>query len=272
MKKTNKIMAVIGGVAVFAGASASAQTLIDQWNFNETSGTTAANTVGGGASASLMGGATFNGSGGVALNGTTGTGISLGSGLLNGLTSVTFEGWFSYTGAANNPLFSFNNNNIWSGTYLRFNLNGHSGNDYIEPISGWGGHVLNGTPLANNTLNHIAVIYDPSASYEAIYVNGSLATSYSGAPADVPALSNYAGFNGSIGLSPWISANGYTPDDPYLNGTIDQFSIYNGALSGSQIAADFAAGPAPVPEPGTCAMLAGGIGMLLAGFRLRKNK
>lgn len=265
MKPMKSMLHPLAGLAIAAAtvASAHAATLTNQWNFNETSGTTAANTVGGGVSATLMGGATFDGSGGATLNGTNGTYISLGGGLLSGLSSVTFEGWFSDNGANNTHLFSFDNGTSGSGgTYLRFNAgdtgNGHSGNDFIESIVGWGGHVLNGTPLANNTLNHVAVIYDPANSYEAIYVNGSLTASYTGA---LSALSNYAAFNGTLGRSPW---NG----DAFLNGTINQFSIYNGALSGSEVAANFAAGPV-IPEPSS-ALLLTGAGLLL-GFRRNRR-
>lgn len=216
--------------------------LVHQWNFNENAGTSAANSVSGGPSATLMGGATFDGSGGVTLNGSSGTYISLGSGTLNGLTSVTFEGWVSDNGANNTHLFSFDDS-PW-GTYLRFNLgdsgNGHNGNSFIEPIVGWGGAVLNGTPVADNTLNHIVVIYDPANNYEAIYVNGALTASYTGT---LNALSNYATVAGRLGRSPWADYG-----DPFLNGTINQFSIYNGALTGTEIAALYAAGPI-VPDP-----------------------
>ncbi len=263
------IAMALAGVAAFAGihSSASAQTLINQWNFNETSGTTAANSVGGGASATLTGNATFNGSGGVTLNGTGGTFVNLGSGLLNGPTSLTFEAWFSDTGVNNTHLFSFDNGDGTGsgGTYLRYNVgdtgNGHNGNDFLESIVGWGGHTIEGTSLANNTLLHVAVVYDPSASYEALYVNGSLISSYSGSLSPV---SNYAASIGSLGRSPWA---GY--GDPYLNGTIDQFSIYSGALSGPQILADYQAGPVSVPEPSALAL--GMAGLTLIGVLRRKH-
>jgi hypothetical protein len=203
----------------------------------------------------------------VVLNGTGGTYVNLGSGLLNGPTSLTFEAWYSDTGVNNTHLFSFDNGDGTGsgGTYLRYNVgdtgNGHSGNDFLENIVGWGGHVMEGTSLANATLLHIAVVYDPSASYEAIYVNGSLTASYSGS---LSPLSNYAASIGSLGRSPWA---GY--GDPYLNGTIDQFSIYDGALSGSQILADYQAGPIAVPEPSAAAL--GMTGLTLIGFLRRRN-
>lgn len=260
-------LALLAGAAVLIGTQvpASAQTLLDQWNFNETSGTTAYNSVAGGANATLMGNAAFNGSGQVTLDGTSGTYVNLGSGLLNGQTSVTFEGWVNENGANNTQLYSFDNGDgVGSGgTYLRFNLgdtgNGNGGNDYAESYVGWyssvwDGTKLLGTPLAANTLNYIAVTYDPSANYEAIYVNGSLSVSFSGS---LPALSTFAALNGTLGKSPW---SGY--GDPFLTGTIDQFNIYGGELSPSQIAADFAAGPVAAPEPSALALCSGGLVVL----------
>lgn len=257
------IAALAAGIMAVSTA-AQAQSLIDQWNFNETSGTTAANTVGGGGSATLVGSASFNGSGGVTLNGTSGTYISLGSGLLNGLTSVTFEGWWSDTGVNNTHLFSFDSGVGTGGTYLRYNVgdtgNGHSGNSFVEN-TGTSIHVMEGTPLANDTLLHVAVVYDPSTSFEAIYINGSLSISYSGTLAPV---SDYAASSGALGRSPW-----WVYGDPYLNGTINQFSIYDGVLSDTQIADHFAAGPAAVPEPSTFALAGIGLAGLLI-FRRRR--
>jgi hypothetical protein len=265
-----KSLGILAGVAALAGApwSGTAQSLLDQWNFNETSGTTAANSVGGGASATLMGQAAFNGSGGVTLNGTSGTYISMGSGLLTGVTAVTFEGWFSFSVPNNNVhLFSLDNGAGTGGDYLRFNIydtgNGNGGTNYMEENGSPVNKLLGNQVLPQNQLLNIAVIYDPANNYEAIYLNGALESSYTGT---LPALTTVPENLFTLGKSPW-SAYG----DPGLNGTIDQFSIYNGALQGSQIASDFAAGPAPVPEPSSIALGAGGL-MLVGWLRRRSTR
>jgi hypothetical protein len=233
------VFVCLAGTTIVLSIGSARADLIHQWNFNESTGTTAANAVSGGPSATLQGQAAFNGTGGVTLNGTSGTYINLGNSLLSGLSSVTFAAWFSHTGVNNTHLFTFDNNNGTGsgGTFLRYNVgdtgNGHGGNDFIESVVNWGGHTEHGTGLAANTALHVAVVYDPASNSESIYVNGALTASYSGT---LPALSSYATFNGALGRSPWTS-------DPRLNGVIDQFGIYNSALTGEEIAALYAAGP-----------------------------
>jgi len=270
MKKSNpkKPFSLLAGAAILAGASltGSAQTLIDQWNFNETSGTTAANTVGGGASATLMAGASFNGSGGVTLNGSTdgsGNYIDLGN-ALSGLTSVTLECWFNYT-QVNNRAPLITGLGSQSNYYLRYSLydtSYQSPNAYVEANNAWGsgGNTLaqTGAP-AQNTLEQVAIVYDPTTSSEAIYVNGVLAASTSGS---LLSLNSIAGSDLTLGKSAFGS-------DPTLTGTINQFSIYSGDLSGAQIAADYASGPVIVPEPSTVALAMGGLTLL--GILRRRN-
>ena len=265
-----KSLSVLAGAAILAGVPlcGTAQ-LVDQWNFNETSGTTAANSVGSGPSAALMGNATFNGSGGVTLNGSSGTYVNLGTGLLSGMSSATFEGWFTYSVPNNNVhLFSFDDGSGTGsgGTYLRYNVydsgNNHGGTNFIESIQGWGGPILHGGQvLPQNQEIFVAAVYDPANNTESLYLNGQLSSTYSGALAP---LSAFASSIGSLGRSPWFAYG-----DPYLNGTIDQFSIYNGALSSSQISADFAAGPVTVPEPSSVALGIGGVALM--GVLRRRN-
>lgn len=274
-RTTTHLAAVAAGILI-AGVSAQAQTLIHQWNFNETSGTTATDSVGG-ANASLLGAATFNGSG-VTLNGTSGTYINLGGGLLSSLTSATFEGWFSYSVPNDNVhLFAFDdgtgqgtqNGGAWNGNYLRYNVyaSGNAGGlSYAEVpnkgnpynTGGAGDGKINGTTvLSQNSLHHVAFVYDSANGVESLYVDGMLESSVTGT---VAALNTIFNTRGTLGASPW-SAYG----DPYLTGNINEFSIYDGALSGSQIAANFAAGP--VPEPSSMAL--GIVGAALIGFYRR---
>lgn len=271
MKKSSIIRIATAMAAVAAVAelqpSATAQSLISQWTFNEGSGASAANSVGGGPNATLMGAAAFDGSGKAVLNGSSGTYISLGTGALSGLTSATFEGWFSYSVPNNNVhLFSFDDGSGTGsgGTYLRYNIydtgNGNGGTNFVEAIQGWAGSKVHGDQvIPQNQEVFVAVTYDPANSTTAIYFNGQLANSYSGS---IPALSAYDAFEGTLGRSPWVAYG-----DPNLVGAVDEFSIYDGALSDAQILAHFQAGPAAVPEPSVFALT----GFAILGW-LRRRK
>jgi regulation of enolase protein 1 (concanavalin A-like superfamily) len=215
--------------------------LIHRYSFNETSGTNATDSVGG-LTATLRGGASFDGAGKVVLNGTNSY-VNLGGGLLSGLTSATFEGWFSYAIPNNNVhLFSFDdgtgtgtqNGGAWNGNYIRYNINNgiatveipNKGNPYNTGNAG-DGKVAGATTLSQNTLHHVVFVYDSASGVESLYLDGVLDGTASGTVAPINSIFNT---RGTLGASPW-SAWG----DPYLKGAISEFRIYSGALSQSDI-------------------------------------
>ena len=86
----------------------------------------------------------------------------------------------------------------------------------------------------------------------AYYLDGSLVGS---SPVGANALAKLSNDHVYLGQSVF-------PGDPHFIGSINEFSICDSALSGSQIAADFTAGP--VPEPTTVALIGLGLGGLVA--------
>jgi Concanavalin A-like lectin/glucanases superfamily len=99
--------------------------------------------------------------------------------------------------------------------------------------------------LDGNTNMHVAVVFNPPAGYLAIYTNGVLMgknTSVTISMAGVQGIRNL------IGADNW--------PDPGLNGSVDEFRVWNGALSSQEIALSDAAGPNSIPAtvtngPGT---------------------
>lgn len=224
-----------------------AANLVSRYSFNETSGTNAYDSVGG-YTATLRGGTAFDGAGKVVLNGTNSY-IDLPPAQLSGLTAITIDAWFSFTVPNNNVgLFSLDGgvNSGGSGSYLRYNLfdntpaNNHGGTNFFEGIVSWSGNVLHGGSVlpTNNTQVHVTLVYDPVNGVKSIYLNGALSSTYSGSLA---ALSSYPQTAFALGRSPWGG-------DPYLKGSINEFRVYSGVLSDSEIATNDAAGPDTIPQ------------------------
>ena len=80
--------------------------------------------------------------------------------------------------------------------------------------------------LPANQWVHVAVVMQTQTV--TVYLNGTSACSTSGVPLAPYQLYPYAAAANYIGRSQW-------PSDPYLNGIIDDFRIYQGALSPLQI-------------------------------------
>ncbi len=81
---------------------------------------------------------------------------------------------------------------------------------------------------------HVVVTIDGAAQTAFLYINGvAVATE-----TDMTLRPASLGVTGNN----WLGRSQYT-GDPYLAGSIDQFRVYNYALSASQVSTDFAAGP-----------------------------
>jgi hypothetical protein len=209
--------------------------LLHRYSFNETGGIIAHDSIGG-ANGTLEGSAQFDGLGHAVLNGTSGTYVSLPGGLLAGLSNVTLEAWVTNGVTPDNvALFSFDDGlqDGVGGGYLRYVLHDETnGRNFMELASSGGSPLLAGYPGLGGQYVHVVCVYNPPAGVEAIYTNGVLEASQS----VTTAMSNVSTNAAALGRSPWSG-------DPWLSGGIDEFRIYNGALSTSQIAATQALGP-----------------------------
>jgi hypothetical protein len=245
--------------------------LIHRWNFNETSGTTAYDSVGT-ANGTLQGGAFFTGTGLLNLFANSGgpqyganSYVSIPGGLVTGLSAVTFETWYTNNGLNNgNTLISFGGpidptyllgtNYInwfmrWSGSLNAFQIATSAGNS---------GVVTLGSRQQSNVF-HWDMVYDPVSGNVLLYLNGSLFASASGVTVPLSSVGTSVGY---IGLSAWDQTIGNTYTSPtttntfsglfgfngngnypYLQANIDEVRIYDGALNASAIAATQLLGP-----------------------------
>ncbi len=255
-------------------------TLVHRYSFNESSGTTASDSVGG-ANGTLMGPAVFNGSGQVVLSGATNNVIladgvasyvSLPAGLVSNMTQMTVEAWANVNASTSNNWeclysFGFSDTDPLSGTYglggNYITFTPHTGGATAQATFGGGlpgntgGAIVGceqdaviGNPLDGEGNLQITAVYSPYSGAMAVYTNGIQVASIgmfnplSDPMASQLGYANMSTLKTVLGADPvnYLGASLYGTD-PGFNGSIDEFRIYNGRLTASQIAADTALGP-----------------------------
>jgi beta-xylosidase len=186
------------------------------------------------------------------LTGAAGGYVNLPGGLVYGCSAVSVEFWASF--GANGSwarVFDFGN---YSGTvgqnYLFFSPNTATAGQRLELV-GNSVRTLDIPGSLNNRAVHVVCVVDPAASFGAVYTNGVLEASLT---ATWPALNSVSTAWSFLGRSLWSG-------DAWLNGTIDEFRIYDGRLTPEEIAANHAAGPNTLPQDVEIAMTpsAGGL-------------
>jgi concanavalin A-like lectin/glucanase superfamily protein len=200
--------------------------LVALYHFDEASGTTSADSSGNGHTAMMIGGATF--SPGVSGNAATLSGanqyVMLPEGIVSALTNFSISGWiYQNRGAVGygDRLFDF-------GTGTMVNMFITTDGDALRYAVTTGGHPTEENLLTSGTL--------PLASWQhlAVTLAGATGTLYrNGTPVK----------SGTTTLDPaalgvttqnWIGRSQY-PNDHYLDGLVDEFRIYNRALSAAEV-------------------------------------
>ncbi len=201
----------------------------------------------GGANGTLMGAATIS-AGKAVLDGSAGTYVDLPGSLININTNsaVTIEAWVDF---GNTPgwcrLFNFGNDGGSSEIYVAPNGPGNGSQHRIsENIAG--GQTIDWRGAWANVSLHVTFVIDPLTSTLAVYRDGVL---------------EYARYDASAPLS-LVSTNlavigrSLVGADPYMPGSIDEFRIYNGALTPQEIATTHKNGPNSISrDPGALASI-----------------
>ncbi len=195
----------------------------------------------GGATGKLEGAAVVK-NGNLILDGSNGTFLDLPGGLLSGYKATTIEFWVSV-----------GENGHYARVFDAGEISGHSG---IKSIYFCVDHSSTGdwrlkisvpdgsrdqTIAIKGNLNgrkdlHVANVLDPATGFMGIYVNGELV----GSRTDLISLEGVSPHYFFVGRSLYSS-------DAYLNASIDEFRIYDSALSPEQVKKDYAAGPNRIP-------------------------
>jgi fibronectin type 3 domain-containing protein/regulation of enolase protein 1 (concanavalin A-like superfamily) len=224
-----------------AEASVNPNTLALRLKFDESSGTVAADSSGRGLNATLVNGPVFAAgimNNGLSLTATSSQYATLPSGIVSGIGDFTVSTWVKVNAFATwQRIFDFGtgtNNYMFLTTQytttapnaakLRFGIRTSSVTE--QSVSG------TGIALTAGTWTHVAVTR--SGNTVSLYVNGSLAGSgtITLKPSDLGTTTqNY------LGKSQF--------NDPYLNGSLDEFRLYSRAFSAGEIATLATVLPAP---------------------------
>ena len=196
--------------------------------FDETSGASAADASGNGHTGTLMGGAS-HGTGkfgnAVTLDGASGY-VSLPNDLMTDVSDFTIATWVYWTKAARwARIFDFG---AGTGRYMMLTPMGGAGfvRFAITTNGPYGERRIDGNAaLPTNQWTHVAVTL--SGTTATLYVNGVAL----GSSSDVI----FAPWRIGETAQNWIGRSQF-PADPYFAGSIDEFRIYRGAMSGEQVA------------------------------------
>ena len=209
--------------------------LVHRYNFNETSGTVAADSIGGAAwNGTLPNGGTFGG-GKLALASASSQYVNLPANILSNYTAVTIEAWATFPNTIpwNTMLFAFGNKNGTAGEHYIFcapqggRIAITGGNGAAEQ------NAYSGIDFSLRTNFHLTAVFNPPENRLEIYTNGVLAGFNPGVTTPMGAVSNVFSY---IGRSLYSA-------DPYFNFTLDEFRIYNGVMQPEDVAAAQVVGP-----------------------------
>ncbi|MDX6390577.1 MAG: hypothetical protein QOJ73_1640 [Streptosporangiaceae bacterium] len=152
--------------------------------------------------------------------------VNLPSGIVSGLTDFTISAWVNPS--QNTPWSRVFDFGTGTGNYMFLTLNAGGGPLRFAITTSGGGaeQQINGTGnLPLNTWSHVAVTL--SGSTGTLYVNGTAVGTNANMTLNPSALGNTN--------QNWIGRSQY-PADPYLSGKVDDFQIYDHALTAAQVA------------------------------------
>jgi Concanavalin A-like lectin/glucanases superfamily len=204
--------------------------LVAFYMFDETSGTSAADSSGNNHTATLVGGATFGA--GLQNNAVTLSGnsqyVSLPAGIVSGLSSFSITAWVKLASSpAWNRIFDFGNDTT---TYMFFTPNDSSTMRFsITTAGATMEQQINTTSLPTGTWQHVAVTL--AGGVGSVYVQG----------AEVAQNTAFTLSPSSLGSTThnWLGRSEFAVD-PYLNGQLDNVRIYSRALSAGEVQALYA--------------------------------
>jgi len=224
---------VVTNAAGYAATSSPALLVVGAANFlnHRYSFTVTNNDSIGGAWGTNFGNAVVTG-GALVLDGTAGTYMQLPGNLFNAAnsTALTIEFWATFGVNANFVrVFDFGNTNVQNNgvNYVGFSPHNSAGGHqiHISPGDGTFQQQVTAAGTLDGLTRHIACVIDPPNQSLTIYTNGILEATITNMTVGIASLNDTFSF---IGRSLFTT-------DPYLNASIDELRLYNGALAGLSI-------------------------------------
>ena len=227
--------------------------LVHRYSFAETTGTNVTDSVGGQpGNGTLPRGGTWS-AGQLSLAAAASQYVQLPAGIISNYAAVTVEAWATFPNQlpVNCFFFGFGNSLGTSGTnYIfcapRAGRIAISGGNYSSEQNAYGNF-----DFSFHTNFHVTAVFNPPANSVALYTNGVLAGINNSVTTPFTAVNDVYSF---VGRSLYSG-------DPYADFTLDEFRIYNGALSAAEVAATQVLGPnqlLTLASPSVSAIVAAG--------------
>lgn len=200
------------------------------------SGTTASDSVGS-QNGTIMNGGTQSG-GRLALAGSSSQYVNLPADMVSGLTDATFEAWFTWNGGAQwQRIFDFGNTTGSPAQGLSYIYLSVLGANSVPRSAITTNGVSNETrangsqAVTTGVAHHMAVVVNETGGTLTLYLDGTLEqeTAYTGT------LGSITDTLGYLGRSLYAA-------DPYFDGSLNEFRIYDVALSKAQLDYSIAGG------------------------------
>jgi hypothetical protein len=235
--------------AEIADAAPTAPHLIHRYSFEGDRGSTRVTDSVEAANGFLKGGATLDGSGHATLDGVDDY-ADLPNGLISQLTDATLVTWLVWTNSNDcwPRVFDFGSSDMGEdqvgkattslfATPMHCGVGGMGPTAYYENATDGLGAVDSNVQFPSLQIASIAVVFDETGGEMRLYVAGAqVLPTVNGEEKLKAPLSMLSDVNDWLGRSQFVG-------DPYLQGTYDEFRIYDSALTSEQIAAVEQAGP-----------------------------
>jgi len=216
------------------------------YKFDESSGTTAADASGNARNGAVMtaggGTGTFStthqvGTNAVSLNGTSATvgafvNVPASLNAMGATTAVTIASWVNVTTARNwARVWDFNNSSTTGYMFLTTQEQTNMRVRFaITQTNNAGEQALTSASTLASGWHHIAVVLDVGATYTGtLYIDGVVAGTNTAMTLRPSTIGNTA--------NNWIGKSAFVGNDPYFAGLIDDFRVYNRALTAVEITA-----------------------------------